>query len=229
MIGKTVRCSVAALVIWAGRGDAQPAGVPRPFGDPEKQIDIGAAAAPLSDAERTDLDKAVRKHDYGAEKAVIDRARAEHPESFDLLIVWGRLAYLEKQPKDAVDALERADKIKALSEPDRMTLALAYQFSEKPDQARAELMRLAKLAPTNALYPYLLGRLDRTNQRTEEAVDDFTRAIRIDPDFVRAYEELGQVQEAVGQEDEARKTYETGATINRRLRVPWEWSPLDLG
>ena len=229
MIGKTVRFAVAALVIWAVRGDAQPAGVPRPFGAPEKQIDIGAAAAPLSDAERTDLDNAVRKHDYGAEKAVIDRARAEHPESFDLLIVWGRLAYLEKQPKDAVDALERADKIKALSEPDRMTLAIAYEFSEKPEQSRAELLKLAKLAPTNAQYLYLLGRMDRTDLLIEEALDDFTRTIRIDPNFVRAYEELAQIQEALGHKDEARKTYATGAAINRRLSVHWEWPPLDLG
>jgi tetratricopeptide (TPR) repeat protein len=229
MIGKTVRFAVAVLAIWAVPGDAQPAGVPRPFGTPEKQIDIGAAAAPLSEAERTDLDKAVRKHDYGAEKAVIDRARAEHPDSFDLLIVWGRLAYLERKPKDAVEALERADKLKTLSEPDRVTLAIAYEFSERPAQSRAELLKLAKLAPTNAQYLYLLGRMDRTDRRKEEAVDDFMRAIRIDPNFVRAYEELGQLQESLGHKDEARKTYQTGAAVNRQSSVHWEWSPLDLG
>jgi|ERR1017187_7925915 tetratricopeptide (TPR) repeat protein len=229
MIGVPVRFAVAALVIWSVRGDAQPAAAPGPSATPQKQIDIGAAAAPLSDTERTDLDKAVRKHDYRAEKTVIDKAIAEHPDSFDLLVMWGRLAYLEKQPKDSGDALERADKIKTLSEPDRMTLALAYQFSDKPEQSRAELLKLAKLAPTNAQYPYLLGRLYRANRRIEEAAVDLTRAIRIDPNFVRAYEELGQVQESLGQEAEARKTYEAGAAVNRRLNVHWEWSPLDLG
>ena|ERR1017187_1402220 len=229
MNGKTVSFAVAALAIWSVCCAAQTAGAPGPSGVPQKQIDIGAAEAPLSDTERTDLDKAVRKHDYPAEKAVIDGARAEHPDSFDLLVMWGRLAYLEKQPKDAADALERADKIKALSEPDRMTLAIAYQFSEKPAQSRDEFLKLAKLAPTNAQYLYLLGRMDRANQRVEEAVDNFTKAIRIDPNSVRAYEELGQSQEALGRLDEARKTYETGTAVNRRLSVHWEWSPLDLG
>jgi tetratricopeptide (TPR) repeat protein len=229
MNGQAVRFAAAALVMWSVCCDAQTAGAPRPLAAPKKQIDIGAAEAPLSDTERTDLDKAVRKHDYPAEKAVIDRARAEHPDSFDVLIMWGRLAYLEKHPKDSVDALERADKIKPLSETDRMTLAIAYQFSEKPAQSRAELLKLAKLAPTNAEYLYLLGRMDRKNQRMEEAVDDFTNAIRIDPNFVRGYEELGQAQEDLGRLDEARKTYETGAVVNRRLSVHWEWSPLDLG
>ncbi len=229
MNGKTVGFAAAAAVICSVCCHAQTAGAPGLAVAPQKQIDIGAAEAPLSDAERTDLDKAVRKHDYPAEKAVIERARAEHPDSFDLLVTWGRLAYLEKQPKDAVDALERADKIKALSEPDRMTLAISYQFSGKPAQSRAELLKLVKLAPTNAQYLYLLGRMDRENQRVEEAADDFTKAIRIEPNFVRAYEELGQAQEALGRLDDARKTYETAAAINRRLSVHWEWSPLDLG
>lgn len=229
MNSKTVGFAVAVFAFWSVCCNAQTTSAPGPVGVPRKQIDIGAAEAPLSDAERTDLDDAVRKHDYPAEKAVIARARVEHPDSFDLLVMWGRLAYLEKQPKDAVDAFERADKIKALSEPDRMTLALAYQFSEKPAQSGAEFLKLTKLAPTNAQYLYLLGRMDRVNQRVEEAAENFTKAIRIDPSFVRAYEELGQAQEALGRVDEARKTYETGAAVNRRLSVHWEWSPLDLG
>src|ERR1039457_4810119 len=164
-----VGVAAEAFVFCSLHCEAQIAGAPAPAADPKNQIDIGAAEAPLSDTERTDLDKAVRKHDYSAEKAVIDQARGEHPDSFDLLVMWGRLAYLEKQPKDAVDALERADKIKALSEPDRMTLGIAYQFSAKPAQSRVELLKLVKLAPTNAEYLYLLGRMDRENQHIGRA------------------------------------------------------------
>jgi tetratricopeptide (TPR) repeat protein len=224
-----VGLAAAAFVFCSFHCEAQIAGAHAPAGTPNRQIDIGAAEAPLSDVERTDLDKAIRKHDYPAERAVIDRARAEHPDSFDLLVMWGRLAYLEKQPKDSADALERADKIKALSETDRMTLALAYQFAQEPAQSRAELLKLAKMAPTNAQYPYLLGRMDRETHHMAEAADEFAKAIRVDPSYVRAYEQLGQTQEAAGRVADARKTYETGAEVNRRQSAPWEWSPLDLG
>jgi tetratricopeptide (TPR) repeat protein len=200
-----------------------------PPGVAPRQIDIGAAQAPLSDAERSDLDKAVRRHDYAAEKSVIERATAEHADSFGLLVLWGRLAYLERQPTDAVDALERAQKIQPLSEPDRLTLAIAYQFAEKPAQSRGELLKLVKLAPNNAGYLDLLGRMERVNERVAEAADDFAKAIQTDPSFVRAYEDLGQAQETLGRMEEARKTYEAGAAVNRRLQVHWEWSPLDLG
>jgi tetratricopeptide (TPR) repeat protein len=110
-----------------------------------------------------------------------------------------------------------------------MTLALAYEFSQQPKQAREELLKLTEMAPQNAEYMYLLGRIDSQNQQTELAVGEFAKAIRLDPNLVRAYEDLGGLQEQGGHVDEARKTYEAGATVNRKLTVAWEWSPLDLG
>jgi tetratricopeptide (TPR) repeat protein len=196
---------------------------------PQREVDIGAAQAPLSDAERVDLDKAVTKHDYTAEKAVLDKALAENPKSFEMLILIGRLAYLEKHPADAADALGRAGKIKELTEQDRMTLALACEFSQQPKRAREELLKLTEMAPKNAEYAYLLGRIDSQNQQTEAAAGEFAKAIKLDPNLVRAYEDLGALQEQEGHVEEAQKTYEAGANVNRKLTVPWEWSPLDLG
>jgi len=194
-----------------------------------KAIDIGAREAQLSDSERTELAAAVGKHDYAAEKAVIDRAIAEHPGSRELQILLGRVAYLEKHPRDAVESLARADKIKPLSEEDRLTLALAAQFSDQPVSAHAALLKLIEDFPKKARYVYLLGRLDVYNKRLEDAVADFRRALELDPNMLRVYEDLGQAQEALDLIDEARKTYEAGAARNRLQPVRWEWSPLDLG
>jgi tetratricopeptide (TPR) repeat protein len=229
MNGRTRLVAIAMLGIRAAACDAQTANPFAGVSGPAKQIDIGAAEAPLSDLERADLDTAVRKHSYSAEKAVMDKAMNEHPDSFELLVMAGRLAYFEKQPKDAVAALERADKVGTLSEQDRMTLAIAYQFSGQPARSRTELVRLTTLGPKNAEYPRLLGQLDLLNHHPEDAAREFAAAIALDPDFVRAYEDLGQVYQQLGRVDEARKTYETGAEVNRRLTIHWEWSPLDLG
>jgi tetratricopeptide (TPR) repeat protein len=146
-----------------------------------------------------------------------------------LQIVAGRLAYLEKNPKDAAEALERAEKIKPLSEDDRLTLALAEQFGGEPARARVTIQKLIEDFPGNAQYTFLLGRFDVLNQHMEDGVSNFRKTLAIDPDMMRAYEELGQAQEALGLTVEARKTYEAGAARNRQQQTPWEWSPLDLG
>lgn len=209
--------SAAAFAICSGHLRAQ------------KKLDIGAAEAPLTDAERVDLDKAVAKHNYPAEKAVIDQALAEHPDSFELLVMAGRLEYLEKHPKEAADALVAADKIKPLGETDRMTLAMALGFSKRTPQARAELLRLMKASPRNAEYQFLVGRLDANANHLDDAAAEFSKAIELDPTMVRAYEDLGRAQEGLGLVDEARKTYEDGAVRNRTNNNHWEWAPLDLG
>jgi tetratricopeptide (TPR) repeat protein len=207
---------------------ASAAGLAQPS-QPQKQIDIGAAQAPLSDRERTDLAAAVQRHNYAAEQAVIAKASVEHPMSWELLVMTGRLAYLEKKPKEAADALERADKIKPLAEDDRTTLALAEQFSGKPDSARSEFLKLTKAAPQNAQGFYLLGRFEVQNRHLEDAVTAFRKTIELDPKLFRAYQDLGQAQETLGLSDDARATYELGAVRNRLTGARWQWSPLDLG
>jgi len=140
----------------------------------------------------------------------------------------GRLAYLEKNPRDSADALTHADKIKALGDTDRMTLAMALSFTDRLPQARVELLKLIKADPKNGEYYFLLGRIDATARHFEDAAKEYAQAIEVDPGMVRAYENLGQVQETLNLPDEARKTYERGVILNRANEVHWEWSPLDL-
>jgi tetratricopeptide (TPR) repeat protein len=206
---------------------ARPA-VPKAAPPQPKPIDIGAREAPLSDQERADLDRSVTKHNYAAEKAIIDQAMIEHPDSFELLVMAGRLGYLERNPKDSADALVRADKIKPLGDTDRMTLALALSFSDRLSQARIELLKLIKTDARNAEYYFLLGRIDANGSHPEDAAKEYAKAVELDPTMVRAYENLGQVQENLNLPDEARKTYEQGVLRNRANKVHWEWSPLDL-
>jgi len=196
---------------------------------PAKMIDIGAEKAPLTDADKTELANAIQVHNFAAEKVVIDRALKAHPDSAELYAMAGRLAYLEKHAKDSADAFERADKLKPLAESDRLTLALAYEFSGRPALGRAEMVKLTKAAPKNAQYFYLLGRIDRQGKNVDQAVVSYKRAILLDPNLLRAYQELGQCQEELGQLDQARKTYETSAAVNRGLPKQWEWPPVDLG
>lgn len=194
-----------------------------------RQVDIGAAEAPLSDQERTDLDAAVRKHNYAAEKAVIDRARAENPMSRELLIMAGRLAYLERQPKDAVEALTGADKITPLDDDDLLTLAIAEQSTGMTGSARAAFAKLIQAHPKDAEYLYMMGRLQRESGQVEESAATFRKTIELDPKLLHAYEDLGLAQEALGLNDDARKTYEAGLTQERAMHARWEPLPVDLG
>ena len=140
----------------------------------------------------------------------------------------GRLAYLEKHPQDSAEALKRADKIKPLAEQDRLTLALALEFSRQGKEAREEILKLTRIAPQNAEYVYMLGRIDIQNQQIQAAAADFAQAIKLDPKLIRAYQEQAEAEEELGRPDEARRIYEKAAAVNRELPRPSEWPPMNL-
>jgi Flp pilus assembly protein TadD len=208
---------------------AQGVNPPVPVRAPERQVDIGAAEAPLSDTQRQDLDAAIRKHSYAAEKAVIDRSLIEHPDSFPLLVMWGRIAYLENQLKDCDAALEHADKITPLSDADRLTLALAQDFAGKSVESRMQLSKLIERNPSNPDYSYMLGRLEERVGDFKQASQALMRAISIDPRTVHAYVDLAFCLQSLGQDDEARKVMEVGAAVNRTVPHPTADLPILQG
>ena len=228
-MGKPVFLAGVAFLALRAALLAQTANPPEPVRAPERQVDIGAGEAPLSDTQRQDLDGAIRKHNYAAEKAVIDQSLTEHPDSFPLLVMWGRIAYLEKQLKDCDAALERADKIKPLSDADQLTLAIALDFVGKSLESRAQLSKLIERNPSNPDYPYMLGRLEQRVRDYKQASQAFTRVIGIDPRYIYAYADLAFCLQGLGQDDAARKVIEIGADVNRTVPHPTADLPILLG
>src|SRR5579875_2634390 len=218
MLLRAVSCLALALAL-----NAQTPAVPA------NQTDLTANNAPLSTAERDDLRKAVAAHNYVAEKAVLDKAAAENPQSAEVQILAARLAFIARQPNDAVKAFQAAEKIKPLSADDRASLALAYEGMGMKKEALATISKLVTEFPKNSEYAYLKGRLEIHYQNDEAAIANFQRAISIDPNNVRAYVDLGQAQEALGQPEEARKNYERAVARNRTSQSPSDTPPLRLG
>lgn len=96
-------------------------------------------------------------------------------------------------------------------------------------EALATISQVVAEFPKNSEYAFLKGRLEAHYQDNEAAVADFQKAISLDPNNLRAYEDLGQAQEALGATDEARQTYEAGVARNRTLNSPSDRPPLRLG
>jgi tetratricopeptide (TPR) repeat protein len=128
-----------------------------------------------------------------------------------------------------VTALEAARKLTTLVPADRLTLAIAYQATRKQREALGTISGLVKEFPLNSEYGLVLGQFDAEDKHLEEAVADFQNVLQMDPGLLRAYENLGQVQEDLGRTDDARKTYEAGVAKNRRNGARWERLPIDLG
>jgi tetratricopeptide (TPR) repeat protein len=129
----------------------------------------------------------------------------------------------------AVQAFHDADALKPLDDHDRFTLAMAEIKLFDGKGSRAELSRLNRDHPNNAIYLYWLARLDYDQRLYEAAVDKLKRVIQMDPTSVRAYDNLGLSYDMMGLTDQAQTAFAQAVELNRKLAQPSAWPPHNLG
>ena len=172
---------------------------------------------------------AVSARAYRSAETVLVEAINANAQSADLLIAAARIFLLDKNPTNAAIAFKKAEKLRPLSPSDRYQLAMAYIGWGKNIWARPELNRLAEGDPKNLAYTYWLGRLDYDDHEYESAVRRFRAVTAGNPQFMKAWDNLGLSLEGTGHLDDAVASYREAVRLNRRQAPASPWPPLNLG
>jgi tetratricopeptide (TPR) repeat protein len=194
------------------------------------------ANLPLEAAERAAFTEAMQKRDYaGAEKLLveaIDRELRRDPKSkraAELLAAAGGVFFLNSEWLNPAISFKKAEAIVPLAERDRFTLAMAYIRLDRRDWAQAALAKLAADVPRSALYLYWLARIDYDAQQYQAAIAKLEKVVALDPQMMRAYDNLGLCYDYLGRYDEAVKHYTRAIELNRKQPQPSPWPHLNLG
>jgi tetratricopeptide (TPR) repeat protein len=155
--------------------------------------------------------------------ASTDAARSE------LLALRGAMHFLAGDMQNSVLAFDQAAQVAPLRHEDRFTLAMACIRTGNTARAGLVLTELNTIEPTQPLYPYWLGKLNYDQHRYAEAVQQFRRAIDLQPQFVRAWNGLGLTFDMEGEADEANRALGKAAELNRASPTPSPWPPHDFG
>jgi tetratricopeptide (TPR) repeat protein len=177
----------------------------------------------------TDIDKALKTHDWPRAETLLVAAIDRTPESPELLAVLGSVFLAERKPLNAAIAIKKAEKIAPLDPGTRFTLALAYIAMRHGDWARPELEKLAAANPSNMTVQYWLGRLDYDDGKYDSAMGRFKQVVEADPAAVRAYDNLGLCYEALNQPEAAIDSYRKAIALNRAAATKSGWPALNLG
>jgi tetratricopeptide (TPR) repeat protein len=189
-------------------------------------------SAPLPEEQRQALAASYSEKDFGRMEAILAAGAATDVPSAsaaELQALLGALEFVGGRMNLAVQAFRRSESLKPLDDHDRFTLAMALVNLGDVKGSRAELTRLNASHPDQTIYLYWLARLDYGQRLYDEAVEKLNKVIRLDPDSVRGYDNLGLSFDMMGLTDEAKSAFAKAVALNRKLPAPSPWPPQNLG
>lgn len=189
------------------------------------------AALGLTPEKNSALTHALSARDYpAAEKLLLDEISPDpHSQrSGRLLSLLGRVYFLDKNYLNAAIAWKKSAAIAPLDPSAKFSLAMVYVEMGHPAWAQPVLQSLAKEEPKQALYPYWLGRLDYQAQHYDSAIAYFQKAISLDPEMARAYDNLGLCYFYQNLNTKALENYAKAIELEKGSTHPSPWPHLNM-
>jgi len=208
-----------------------PLTAPQQEDSPIKIPKLSTDDMPLDPARRLEFENALRARDYKLAETILVREAERDPKSpraAKLLTIAGGIFFLDSQYLNAAIAFKKADTITPLDERNRFTMAMSYIKLNQRDWAKPELEKLSSLDPKNALYHYWLARLDYDVQQYNSAIARLKKVIELDPQMMRAYDNLGLCYDYLGKYEEAIASYNRAVDLNRLNPQPSPWPHVNL-
>ncbi|HXI44486.1 MAG TPA: tetratricopeptide repeat protein [Bryobacteraceae bacterium] len=184
---------------------------------------------PLDATKRSTIEEAIANRNYTAAEDLLAAEAAKSPKSQPLLLVLADILFLDGKQLNSALVLKKAELLGPLDERSRFLLALSYVAISRKNLAIAELERLAQSNPSNAVYPYWLSRLAYRKTDVQQALQYAEKAVRLDPLFMKAYDQLGLCHAGLNQTEEAIQAYKEAIRLNQQQALHWPWPSMNLG
>jgi Flp pilus assembly protein TadD len=149
-------------------------------------------------------------------------------ENYQTLFLQARIFFAEKRHQESLKELERSF---ALHRQDARVYLLAgmnWVILERLDLARPFFEEAARLAPGDGLMQYHLGRFYYSAQRFAQAEQAYRTALKLNPDSVKAYDNLALALEAQRKTEEAEAFYRKAIELAGLQNLTTEWPWLNL-
>jgi tetratricopeptide (TPR) repeat protein len=166
---------------------------------------------------------------FAASEAELRSKAAQNPQSADVLYQLALVLRLEQKYKESLETYSRAA---ALKQPDPMQLrSVALNYVQLNDyQDAIHWLRIALgMQPDNVDILYSLGRCLYAESDLPRAEAAFIRVLQLQPDHLKAQENLGLTYDGQNKPELAEKALRTAAEWADQRHVKDEWPYIDFG
>ena len=184
---------------------------------------------PLDAVTRSTLEEAIGKHNYTAAENLLAEEATKNAKSQALLLVLADVLFLDGKQLNSALVLKKAELVGPLDERSRFLLALSYIAISRKNLAIPELEKLTQSDPSNAVYPYWLSRLAYRKTDLQLALRYAEKAVRLDPAFMKAYDQLGLCYADLDRTEEAIQAHKEAIRLNQQQELRSPWPSMNLG
>jgi tetratricopeptide (TPR) repeat protein len=177
----------------------------------------------ISTEMRIAIEELLQRKEYEKVETQLVKIIEQNPKSTPVLTFLARIFFIDGKPLNCAVALKKAEKLEPLKESDQYMLALCWMAMQKNEWAAQEFEKLTRAYPKNALYVYWQGRVEYDNYRYEAAIEKFNKAVEMDPELAKAYDNLGLCYEGKSDFAAAFQNYAKAVQLNRKKLPSSPW------
>jgi tetratricopeptide (TPR) repeat protein len=171
----------------------------------------------------------IHQQDYKSAETDLTHFLASHPRSDDALYLLSFVYFREGFAKQSLQAATRAAAIRRPTADDLKIVGLDYSLLGDFDDAAKYLEMAREMDPRNAEILYFLGRVRYQQNRFDDAISAFRAVLSIDPEHVKAADNLGLALEGKGDLESAEEAYRNAIEIEQKINDGYERPWLNLG
>jgi len=172
-------------------------------------MQAGQAPAPLAEAQAF-LDHGK----LGEAESAVRGYLAGHTDSAEAHYLLGYILFKEQNPRASLEQYTEGARYREPSALDLEVIGCDYFLMEDYLAADQWLTKAVERNPGDAGAQYFLGRTKYNEKRFEEAVRAFTECLKLDPNNVKAADNLGLSYEGLGKTEDALAAYRSAVALD---------------
>ena len=220
--------AVAAGALQAASGRAGGVVRPAPQANSSPRIE-SAGKEDQEDIQQTELfAQYIRQSRLQEVKPLLRDYLQRRPNSWRALYQLGYVLFRLREIKGSILALAKSLELNIRNAEAHKILGLDFTIVEDYDRATTELEQAAALKPDSAEIRYFLGRVYYTKNMMPLARREFETAIKLNPTYMKAYDNLALTLEAIGENAAAVENWQRAIQLCDQQGEKSEWPYINL-